>query len=614
MHSQYGPITSLKSLSPVTAAVACFSLFALAGTPARAQINNTISAFPIEADGAYTTPDEWTDVTPAWFISDPATGATPTSAGDPNANSLLFAGLARDTPTSDPELYLMYDYLPRTTPPTAPGEIIGTISFPLTLTESNGLTVTNVISVEFVGSASLGAGGTPFFDVKVNTQDGQGFVAHPELGLEAGVGFGVTPAAIVGAGSPFHTTTHELIELGVPLNIPAGFGAPGGPFPTNGQSGNGGNGYSPDPAFWQSTVVNDSGDPPASAGLFTIHPDGSTLIIPHSASPIPGQIDNPISNFPIEADGAYTTAGEWTDITPSWFVSDPVNGATPTFPGDISANSLLFAGLSRDTPASNPELYLMYDYLARTTLPTQPGEFLGSVSFPLTLVSSNSTVTRTITVEFLASSTVGAQGSNLFDVEVDTQDGQGFVAHPELGLEAGLGFGVTPDTIVGATSPFHTTTHELIELGVPLSIPAGFGAPGGPFPTNGQSSGGGGGYSPDPAYWGAVVTDNSGDPPASGGLFTIHPDGSTGIVPHLVPAVPASPVLTVAHAAGNKVTLSWSEAAIGFKLQSSTTLGSSANWQAVSPAPAISSLQNVVTNSIAVPSQRFYRLVSVPSH
>ncbi len=617
MHSPNGPIKSLKSRFSVPAASACFALLVLAGTPAHAQINNTISAFPIEADGAYTTSNEWTDVTPAWFISDPATGATPTSAGDPNANSLLFAGLARDTPTSDPELYLMYDYLARTTLPTTPGEIIGTISFPLVLAGGTGIPVTpvtNVISVEFVGSATLGAGGTSFFDIKVNTQDGQGFVAHPELGLEGGVGFGVTPASIVGANSPFHTITHELIELGVPLNIPAGFGAPGGPFPTNGQSGGGGNGYSPDPAFWQSTVNNDRNDPPASAGLFTIHPDGSTLIIPHAVSPIPGQINNPISNFPIEADGAYTTAGEWTDITPSWFVSDPVNGATPTFPGDISANSLLFAGLSRDTPTSDPELYLMYDYLARTTLPTQAGEFLGSVSFPLTLSSSNSSVTRTITVEFLASSTLGAGGSNLFDVEVDTQDGQGFVAHPELGLEAGLGFGVTPDTIVGASSPFHTTTHELIELGVPLNIPAGFGAPGGPFPTKGQSGSDGNGYSPDPAYWGAVVTDNSNDPPASGGLFTIHPDGSTAILPHLVPSVPASPVLTVAHAAGNKVTLSWPEAAMGFTLQSSTTLGPSSNWQAASPAPVINNLQNVVTNPAAVPSQKFYRLISVPNH
>ncbi len=576
--------------------------------PIPAQINNPISNFPIEADGAYTTPNEWTDITPSWFVSDPVNGATPTFPGDIGANSLLFAGLSRDTPVSDPELYLMYDYLPRTTLPTKPGEVIGTVSFPLTLANSNGV-VSNVITVEFVGSASLGANGTPFFDVKVNTQDGQGFVAHPELGLEAGVGFGVTPASIVGANSPFHTVTHELIELGVPLVIPSGFGKPGGPFPTGGQSGDGGNGYSPAPAFWQSAVHDNSNDPPASGGLFTIHPDGSTGIVPQPVAPIPSQINNPISSFPIEADGAYTTPGEWTDVTPSWFVSDPVNGATPTFPGDIAANSLLFAGLSRDTPTSNPELYLMYDYLARTIPAAQPGEFLGSVSFPLILASGNGAKSRTITVEFVAAST--ALG---FDVKVDTQDGQGFVAHPELGLEAGLGFGVTPASIVGASSPFHTTTHELIELGVPLNIPAGF-STNGPFPPGGQSGSGSNGYSPDPAYWGAVVTDNSNDPPASGGLFTIHPDGSTAIVPHLVPSVPVPPLLTIGKAPGKNVVVSWPEAAMGFTLQSSPNLGPSASWQAVSPAPVINNLQNVVTNPVTSPPRQFYRLfISVPGH
>src|ERR1035438_6582082 len=79
--------------------------------------------------------------------------------------------------------------------------------------------------------------GTPVFDIKVDTHDGQGFVPHLELGLEGGLGFGVTPASIVGSNSPFHTTIHELIELGVPLDIPAGFSTPGRPFPSGGQSG-----------------------------------------------------------------------------------------------------------------------------------------------------------------------------------------------------------------------------------------------------------------------------------------------------------------------------------------------------------------------------------------
>ena len=162
----------------------------------------------------------------------------------------------------------MYDYLPRTTLPTKPGEIIGSVSFPLTLVSGSNSTVSRVITVEFVAPADLGTPGTPFFEVKVNTQDGQGFVAHPELGLEAGVGFGVTPASIVGAGSPFHTIPHELIELGVPLDIPAGFGTVPEPFPPGGQSGSGGNGYSPDPAFWQSEIHDNTNDPPGQRWSF----------------------------------------------------------------------------------------------------------------------------------------------------------------------------------------------------------------------------------------------------------------------------------------------------------------------------------------------------------
>ena len=155
--------------SSAVAAVALFTLFGLAGKPARAQIQNPISTFPIDADGAYTTTSEWTDVTPAWFISDPSGGANPTFVGDPNANSLLFAGLARDNAASNPELYLMYDYLPRTTLPTKPGEIIGSVSFPLSLVGGSNSTVSRVITVEFVAPANLGTPGAPFFEVKVNT-------------------------------------------------------------------------------------------------------------------------------------------------------------------------------------------------------------------------------------------------------------------------------------------------------------------------------------------------------------------------------------------------------------------------------------------------------------
>jgi hypothetical protein len=217
-------------------------------------------------------------------------------------------------------------------------------------------------------------------------------------------------------------------------------------------------------------------------------------------------------------------------------------------------------------------------------------------------------VTKPITVKFVAS----ASPVSIFDVLIDTQDGQGFVPHTELGLEAGLGFGVTPASIVGASSPFHTVTHELIELGVPVVVPAGF-STNGPFKSGGQGGNGGNGSSPDPAYWSSAFTDNSGDPPASGGLFAIHPDGTTGIVPHPVPSIPPRPKLTLLSSSGNSVKVTWPQVAMGFTLQSSPGLGVSANWQSVTPSPIVSNLQNVVTAPVS--GKQFYRLyMSLTNH
>ena len=229
------------------------------------------ATFPVDTDGQYD-PNEWSDIKPAWFVSS-TSGATPTTAGDPNANSLLFAALAQDTPTTPPELYLMYDYLGRTNPPTTPGEFLGSVSFPLSV----GGVVKN-ISVDF----NTSSGGPSAFVITVNLHDGSGLHDPNEFGLEGALGLGTTPVnALWGitAGSAFNTTTHELIELGVPLNLPPGFGGPAGPFPQQGKGD--GNGYSPDPAFWSSNITDNSGDPPASGGMFTINGDGSTFIVPH---------------------------------------------------------------------------------------------------------------------------------------------------------------------------------------------------------------------------------------------------------------------------------------------------------------------------------------------
>ncbi len=268
------------------------------------------------------------------------------------------------------------------------------------------------------------------------------------------------------------------------------------------------------------------------------------LAIPISCAIAQAQIANPISAFPVNVDGQYSGGGEWSDITPAWFHSDATTGATPVAPGDPTANSLLFAGLAKDTPTSDPSLYLMYDYLGRQTAPTTPNEFLGNVSFPITVGGAKDN----LTVAFNANSTLTG-----FTVTVDFHDGNGPQDPTPCGIEGAVGVGTTPVGIVGAGSPFAIIPHELIELGVPLLIPAGFGTPGGPFSQGGvRGDGKGDGYSPDPAFWSSNINkSNAVDPPASGGLFQINPDGSTLIQPAHVPAPePSSFVLAGLGAVG----------------------------------------------------------------
>src|SRR3954468_1925457 len=130
------------------AAVLLTVLFASAST--EAAITNPFSAFAIDANGAYNPGGEWSDIQPVWFNSSAITGATPVAAGDPSANSLLLAGLARDNPGSPAELYLMYDYLGRQSAPSTPGEFLGNVSFPIDI---NG--VSTHITVIFNANAGL---------------------------------------------------------------------------------------------------------------------------------------------------------------------------------------------------------------------------------------------------------------------------------------------------------------------------------------------------------------------------------------------------------------------------------------------------------------------------
>ena len=205
----------MGNLSTPITVLAAAAMLGWAAAPARASITNPLSAFPIQSDGAYTGSNpasnipwngEWSDITPAWFTSNGTTGATPVAAGTVGANSLLFAGLSRDTPSSPPELYLMYDYLGRTLPPNAPNQFLASITFPLKIGgQSKSAAVTFQTVANFTPAL---LSGQSFFDVFVSL-DGGAPVPASTLGIEAGNYVGKTPVNAlwgIDASSPFHTT------------------------------------------------------------------------------------------------------------------------------------------------------------------------------------------------------------------------------------------------------------------------------------------------------------------------------------------------------------------------------------------------------------------------
>ena len=178
----------------------------------------------------------------------------------------------------------------------------------------------------------------------------------------------------------------------------------------------------------------------------------------------------------------------------------------------LAPNSLLYAGLAPGVSSgSNSELYLMYDYLPRTNTQFTNGEFIADIKFPINLAG----VSHNATVQFRGlalPNSILSFSSFVVTVDVDS-NGLDVRQASALNIDGFLNF--NPSTL-------SASNHLLIELEVPLLIPANFGPA---FPPGGSN----GIYSPAPAFWGANITNNLVDPPASAALFTINPNGSTTI-------------------------------------------------------------------------------------
>jgi hypothetical protein len=278
---------SKHSSQILTGIIAAASSFVLASSGS-AQTNG-VSAFPMIIDGVFSGGGEWSDVTPSFFFSAPNVTATPLASAA-GANSALYAALGRslgEPPGSDPRLHLLYDFLPRTNPFVAPGELVASVTFPVTLPNQQTGEKTN-ISVLFVGSeprlqspGGAAFGGGSFFDIFVDLDlDGIGDAPASSLGLVGAAGFGP---------SPLGSFPHLIVELGVSLRIQPGFGSQGGPLPGNGINPATGL-YDPDPAFWGAAGGGDglavapggaAGNlQSASTASFQIMPDGSTVVTP----------------------------------------------------------------------------------------------------------------------------------------------------------------------------------------------------------------------------------------------------------------------------------------------------------------------------------------------
>jgi len=270
-------------------------------TPGYAETMNPVSAFPIVVDGAFFPADEWSDVTPLAFISPDTNDGTlfQTTVDDPDANAFTYVALA-PTQAFGPvdELYLMYDFLPRTDPFVKPGDFVADKFFPLTITtlipvdylpgipESmqafagiSSIVVDITVQVRAPTNAvPVCPDETGLFDVFITNGVffNNGVHCASEFGIGVAVGLGPSPEGDFRAAGD-----HLLVEVEVPLLISSAFADPLGPL-AGGVPGfdcpSGPCGYSPAPAFWAADIANNLANPPASAAVFTIDPFGVTTV------------------------------------------------------------------------------------------------------------------------------------------------------------------------------------------------------------------------------------------------------------------------------------------------------------------------------------------------
>jgi uncharacterized delta-60 repeat protein len=193
------------------------------------------SEFEGNAGGVPPSPFEWQGLTPTGFMAGP-TGAIPVLLNDPDLDVLVYAAvdeaIAIQPTAGELDLYLMYDFLRRTTP-FGPGER-PTVGFDVTGGRFRGRMVVTFLCDE-----------TPQRVVVDGFDNGVAFSGRDGAALDIGgaCGFGKSPNP---SGDPafdsLFNANHAMFELEVPLTQNLG----GDPRPDGV--------YDPAPAFWTASA------------------------------------------------------------------------------------------------------------------------------------------------------------------------------------------------------------------------------------------------------------------------------------------------------------------------------------------------------------------------
>jgi hypothetical protein len=237
--------------------LAALAVAAIASTPELCRANPFLHV----TDGVFTSPDEWTGpgVNQTFFAFNPATnaggaylyveqgfsGITPTEAGIPNT------------------LFLMYDYVSSAEAGFSVVNSFYDVFFSVPALGDDYVVrifgQDNFLAVEKeIGTvSSLNPDGTFNLEDPVWSPLDSDDLAIAKF--QTAIGFGTSP----NSGSP-----HLMAEFQLSINTGAFSGGPSTGF------------YDPAPAFWSASVGKEGSDPPISSAIFTLNPDGSTIVAP----------------------------------------------------------------------------------------------------------------------------------------------------------------------------------------------------------------------------------------------------------------------------------------------------------------------------------------------